>query len=161
MRPEMTTGQFWTATAERAVKTAAQVAAALIGTGAVGITTLDWAQIGSVAATAAVVSILTSLASDRVGRPGPSLVGEAIVVRPEFQPIVTVEAEPAAQAETVALLPPEAVTGTIPGPEPVYAAAAMSLLTHPATPPVTPEDLPPDGVPRDPDGRPLTGGGAA
>lgn len=110
MRPEMTTAQFWAATAERAVKTMAQVAAALIGTGAAGVTELDWAQIGSVAATAAVVSVLTSLASDRVGRPGPSLVGEAITVRPEFLPIVEVEAEPAtgdlvAQALTAPSLP--------------------------------------------------------
>ncbi|MBK6347272.1 MAG: holin, partial [Bacteroidales bacterium] len=62
----MTTGTFWAAALERAVKTAAQVAAALIGTGAVGITELDWAQIGSVSATSAVLSVLTSLASDRI-----------------------------------------------------------------------------------------------
>jgi hypothetical protein len=80
-RPEMTTATFWAGTVERAVKTMAQVAAALIGTGAVGITELDWAQIGSVAATAAVVSVLTSLASDRIGpAPGPSLTGEAVTV---------------------------------------------------------------------------------
>lgn len=113
MRPEMTTAQFWAATLERAVKTAAQVAAALIGTGAVGITELDWAQIGSVAATAAVVSVLTSLASDRVGRPGPSLVGEAITVRPEFLPIVKVEPEPATgDRVTQALTAPALPTST-------------------------------------------------
>ena len=92
MRPEMTTAQFWAATLERAVKTAAQVAAALIGTGAVGVTELDWAQIGSVAATAAVVSVLTSLASDRIGTPGPSLVGEAVTVPP---PLEVDQGEPA------------------------------------------------------------------
>ena len=92
MRPEMTTAQFWAAALERAVKTAAQVAAALIGTGAVGVTELDWAQIGSVAATAAVVSILTSLASDRVGLPGPSLVGETAVAPAPV--VVEVEPEP-------------------------------------------------------------------
>lgn len=102
-RPEMTTAQFWASAAERAVKTAAQVAAALIGTGTVGVTELDWAQIGSVAATAAVVSVLTSLASDRIGLPGPSLVGEAVTVRPEIQPIVEVEVP--AQADTVTVLP--------------------------------------------------------
>jgi hypothetical protein len=41
------------------------------------VTSLDWAQIGSVALIAAVVSLLTSLASDRIGDPGPSLVGES------------------------------------------------------------------------------------
>lgn len=46
----------------RAVKTAAQTAVALIGTGAVGFTDLDWVQIASVAGVAAVASILTSVA---------------------------------------------------------------------------------------------------
>ena len=104
-RPEMTTATFWAGTVERAVKTMAQVAAALIGTGAVGITELDWAQIGSVAATAAVVSVLTSLASDRIGpAPGPSLTGEAVKVEvhPEFLPIVEV---PTPQADTAPPLP--------------------------------------------------------
>lgn len=107
-RPEMTTGTFWVATLERAVKTAAQVAAALIGTGAVGITELDWAQIGSVSATSAVLSVLTSLASDRIGpAPGPSMVGEAakVDVAAEFVPIVEVEPANATQAETVTPLP--------------------------------------------------------
>ena len=102
-RPEMTTGTFWAAALERAVKTAAQVAAALIGTGAVGLTELDWAQIGSVSATAAVLSVLTSLASDRIGpAPGPSMVGEAVRVdvAAEFVPIVEVEPANATQAET-------------------------------------------------------------
>lgn len=45
----------------RAVKTAAQTALSLIGTGAVGFTDLDWVQIASVAGVAAVASILTSL----------------------------------------------------------------------------------------------------
>ena len=46
----------------RAVKTFAQTAVALIGTGVVGFTDLDWVRILSVAGVAAVVSILTSLA---------------------------------------------------------------------------------------------------
>lgn len=46
----------------RAVKTAAQTAVSLIGTGAVGFTDLDWVQIASVAGVAAVVSLLTSVA---------------------------------------------------------------------------------------------------
>nr|WP_314638641.1 holin [uncultured Olsenella sp.] len=46
----------------RAVKTAAQTAVALIGTGAVAITSLDWGQIAAVTATAAVLSVLTSVA---------------------------------------------------------------------------------------------------
>ena len=57
----------------RAVKTAAQTAVALIGTGSVGFTDLDWVQVASVAA---VVSLLTGVATDlpEVGgaQPGPS-----------------------------------------------------------------------------------------
>lgn len=53
----------WAAAAiTRAVKTAAQTAVSLIGTGAVGFTDLDWVQIASVAGVAAVVSLLTSVA---------------------------------------------------------------------------------------------------
>lgn len=50
------------AAAIRAVKTAAQTAVALIGTGAVGFTDLDWLRIASVSGVAAVLSVLTSLA---------------------------------------------------------------------------------------------------
>lgn len=46
----------------RAVKTAAQTAVAIIGTGAVGFTDLDWLQIVSVSGVAAIVSLLTSVA---------------------------------------------------------------------------------------------------
>lgn len=46
----------------RALKTAAQTAVALIGTGAVGFTDLDWVRIASVSGVAALVSLLTSLA---------------------------------------------------------------------------------------------------
>ena len=48
----------------RAIKTAAQTAVALIGTGAVGFTDLDWVHIASVAGVAAVLSLLTSIATD-------------------------------------------------------------------------------------------------
>lgn len=53
----------WTKAAiVRAIKTAAQTLAALIGTGQVGILSLDWSQMLSVTATAAVLSLLTSVA---------------------------------------------------------------------------------------------------
>lgn len=48
----------------RALKTAAQTAVALIGTGAVGFTDLDWVRIASVSGVAAVLSLLTSVATD-------------------------------------------------------------------------------------------------
>ena len=46
----------------RAGKTAAQTAVTLIGTAAVSIVSLDWIQILGISATAAVVSLLTSVA---------------------------------------------------------------------------------------------------
>lgn len=100
----ITNGTFWKITAERSIKTASQTAAALIGTAAVGILDLDWSQIWQVAATAAVLSILTSLASDRIGSvPGPSLVADGptpapqaptAVVVPEVDPEPTEVPEP-------------------------------------------------------------------
>lgn len=45
----------------RAVKTAAQAALGVIGTGAIGLIQVDWANAASVAALAAVVSLLTSV----------------------------------------------------------------------------------------------------
>ena len=46
----------------RAIKTFAQTMAALIGTGAVGFTDLDWLKILSVSGVAALLSLLTSVA---------------------------------------------------------------------------------------------------
>lgn len=46
----------------RAIKTLAQTMVALIGTGAVGFTDLDWLKILSVSGVAALLSLLTSIA---------------------------------------------------------------------------------------------------
>ena len=70
---------FWIAAGERAVKTFAQALVALFVAG-VTVLTIDWQQGLAVAATAAVVSVLTSVASVRLGQfEGPSLAGEAVV----------------------------------------------------------------------------------
>ena len=75
---------FWVAAGERAVKTFAQSLVALFVAG-VTVLTIDWQQGLAVAATAAVVSLLTSVASVRLGSfEGPSLAGEA-VVEPVFE----------------------------------------------------------------------------
>ena len=75
---------FWVAAGERAVKTFAQSLVALFAAG-VTILNIDWQQGLAVAATAAVVSVLTSVASVRLGQfEGPSLAGEA-VVEPVFE----------------------------------------------------------------------------
>ena len=93
---------FWRAAGERAIKTFAQTLVALVGTEMVGIHTLDWGTILSAAATATLLSILTSVASANFGKnPGPSLSDESthpdtIVMEVE----VPVEVKPAAKKAT-------------------------------------------------------------
>lgn len=60
---------------ERAVKTACQSALALIGTNAIGVTDVDWTAVGSASALAALVSVLTSVASSSWGNDGPAAFG--------------------------------------------------------------------------------------
>ncbi|HEX5996286.1 MAG TPA: holin [Jiangellales bacterium] len=67
----MTTRAFWVRLGERAVKTAAQSAAALLTADGLGLLAVDWPQVGSIAGMAAVVSVLTSLGSAPFG-PGDS-----------------------------------------------------------------------------------------
>ena len=75
----LTDKHFWLAAAERAIKTFAQALVALFVAG-VTVLTIDWQQGLAVAGTAALVSLLTSVASLRVGPfEGPSLAGEAVV----------------------------------------------------------------------------------
>ena len=56
-----TSKTFWNGAAERATKTAAQTILSVLTTGTV-VWGLDWKQAGGLAATAVVVSILTSIA---------------------------------------------------------------------------------------------------
>lgn len=64
----MFTWRFWRSTIERAVKTAAQ---AIIASGLVSTTVqgMSWADVGAIGAAAAIMSVITSLASTRVGDP--------------------------------------------------------------------------------------------
>jgi hypothetical protein len=66
----MWTPSFWKDAAERAIRTFAQALLALIGTDLVGIVDLDWPQLLAVGATAAVVSLLTSVVATGVGEKG-------------------------------------------------------------------------------------------
>ena len=54
--------KWFKAAGVRALKTFCQSLASMIGTGAVGIIDLDWQQMLSIAATATVLSLLTSVA---------------------------------------------------------------------------------------------------
>jgi hypothetical protein len=90
---------FWKASGERAIKTFAQSIVALASAEMVGIHIVDWPNMVSVAAMAAVLSVLTSVASANLGKnPGPSLGAESthpdtIVVEVE----VPVAVKPAAK----------------------------------------------------------------
>jgi hypothetical protein len=71
----MWTASFWTAAVERAVKTAAQALVALLGAEGLGLHTAPWGTAVSIAGLAAVLSVLTSIASAGAGDPDtPSLV---------------------------------------------------------------------------------------
>lgn len=66
---------FWKQVAERAIKTFAQGAGALLVGDGLGLLTVDWASVASVAGLAAVASVLTSIASAPFGDElDPSLV---------------------------------------------------------------------------------------
>lgn len=60
----------------RALRTAAQTAVSLVGTGAVGFTDLDWVHIASVSGVAAVASLLTSVAGLPEVGDGRGIVGQ-------------------------------------------------------------------------------------
>lgn len=78
---------FLLSTAERAVKTFAQsLLAVLLGSGAFDLFTADWKAIVATAATATVISVLTSIAS--LGA-GPS--GSASLVVTETSPTIDEE----------------------------------------------------------------------
>jgi hypothetical protein len=74
----MFTAAFWRATAERAVKTFAQTLVALLSAGAFNVLKAEWQESLGVAAGAAVLSVLTSIASAGVGNSGPSLGPETV-----------------------------------------------------------------------------------
>lgn len=55
--------EFWSYSGERAIKTFAQAALAYVGTGTIGVLAIDWAGLFSISAGAALLSILTSVAT--------------------------------------------------------------------------------------------------
>lgn len=76
----MFTKPFLVATAERAVKTFAQVLVALLTTDAVGVLDVDWTGVLSAAALAALVSVLSSVGTGAVTDGSPSA-GDAETLR--------------------------------------------------------------------------------
>ena len=70
--------KFWIDTIERAVKTAAQAAIAVIGTSTL-LGDIDWAVILSTIGVAALLSLLTSIASNGItGNHSASLIKESV-----------------------------------------------------------------------------------
>ena len=59
----LTSTAFWASAGERAIKTVAQTAIALLGTSQlVSVVNVDWAEIGGVSVLAGILSLLTSIA---------------------------------------------------------------------------------------------------
>ena len=61
----MFTKAFWSYSTERALKTFAQTALAYLGTGSLGLFSVDFIALGSLAGGAALLSILTSVVSSK------------------------------------------------------------------------------------------------
>jgi ABC-type enterochelin transport system permease subunit len=74
----MWTTAFWVSAAERAVKTAAQVTITFVGADIANAFAVDYQRVAGIALGAALVSLLTSIASSQAGpaKGTPSLVGE-------------------------------------------------------------------------------------
>lgn len=69
----MLTKAFAKAMLERAIKTFAQTLVAMFSGQAVGVLDVDWGKAASIAGMAALLSVLTSVASTSFGGDGPSL----------------------------------------------------------------------------------------
>lgn len=83
------TAEFWKATAERALRTAAQAAIlVLVGeayeSAQINALDLDWLRVLGFALGGALLSVLTSLAGNAVSKTGPSF-GDTEVVQPAVQ----------------------------------------------------------------------------
>ena len=66
----MRSRKFWEDAAERTIRTMAQALLALMGTDALGIVGLDWAQMLSVAGGAGIMSLLTAIVATGIGDKG-------------------------------------------------------------------------------------------
>ncbi|WP_459246984.1 holin [Streptomyces youssoufiensis] len=81
----MLTSGFWRATAERAVRTAAQAALAVLGADATGVLDADWSAAASVSGLAGVLAVLTAIATSGAGgTEGPGLTETAVTKRPRL-----------------------------------------------------------------------------
>ena len=99
----MFTRRFWTLTAERMIKTFAQTLASVLVASGVGLFSAGWAAAVSAAGMAAVVSVLTSVGSLKIGpADSPSVV--------ENDPPVPATPQPAPQPQVVTPVTPVPVS---------------------------------------------------
>jgi hypothetical protein len=73
------TKKFLAAIAERAIKTFAQTFVALVGANAMDVFTMSSVDALKASASAAIISVMTSVASAQFGTHGPSLASETVV----------------------------------------------------------------------------------
>lgn len=116
-------GRFWEAAAERCVKTFAQTLLAQISIGSVGIVHLDWSTMMDISGTAALASILTSIATlkpivDTLDVPvsGPATAAPVALVvarEPVPAPVVPAATPEPAQPVTAPPADPSAPHGTV------------------------------------------------
>lgn len=68
------TGVFWLDVFDRVIRTAAQTAVALITVNATELGDVDWNEVGSVVALTVILTILTSIATAKVGDTGTAAI---------------------------------------------------------------------------------------
>lgn len=81
----MFTIAFWKAAGERAVKSFAQSLLAVLGVAGLSVLDVNWQTALGTAGLTALLSVLASIGSSKVGGPGPSLGAETIGPEPEHR----------------------------------------------------------------------------
>ncbi|GAA4417002.1 hypothetical protein GCM10023169_12610 [Georgenia halophila] len=76
------TGQFWKATAERAIATAAQSAIVVLGAEQLNVLEVDFVEVGGFVAGGAVLAILKALIANAATKEGPSTTHAEVVNLP-------------------------------------------------------------------------------
>ncbi|MFI8853695.1 holin [Streptomyces sp. NPDC053499] len=69
----LTTAAFWKATGERTVRTFAQTEVGILSADGIGLLDVDWASALSVGGLAALVALLTAVATSGTGAEGPGI----------------------------------------------------------------------------------------
>lgn len=109
-----TTKDFWEQTLERAIKTFAQTVIAAVGVTAVAIDQVPWRVVLLTAATATVLSVLTSIASSGIGdRNSPSVAPVHNQEEDPSETVTDVSVPIPAETTSAAVLPTGGVVNNI------------------------------------------------